>query len=152
MATLPARMCDGAVARSVWVKASGAKLVAAAAKREHATSFEALRTQDGGAAIGQLAGEERLTVRLVVEGNENAALEIASVPATTVNWGGSETASIEEWCALLGEVVGRDVAFIETEQTISSVVIDPTKMHELVGRTEVDWRDGMRRMVAAQHS
>lgn len=79
-------------------------------------------------------------------------LEIASVPATTVNWGGSETASIEEWCALLGEIVGRDVSFVETEQTISSVVIDPTKMHELVGRTEVDWRDGMRRMVAAQHA
>jgi UDP-glucuronate 4-epimerase len=76
-------------------------------------------------------------------------LEIASVPATTVNWGGSETASIEEWCALLGEVVGRDVSFVETEQTIGSVVIDPTKMHELVGRTEVDWRDGMRRM--AEH-
>lgn len=77
LATLPSRLCDGSVARSVWVKASGAKLIAAAAKREHATSFEALRTQDGGAPIGQLAGEERLVVRLVVEGSENAALEIA---------------------------------------------------------------------------
>ena len=79
-------------------------------------------------------------------------LEIASVPATTVNWGGSETASIEDWCALMGEVLGRDVSFVETEQTIGSVVIDPTKMHELVGRTEVDWRDGMRRMIAAVRS
>ncbi|MGZ6963241.1 MAG: NAD-dependent epimerase/dehydratase family protein [Acidimicrobiia bacterium] len=79
-------------------------------------------------------------------------LEVASVPATTVNWGGSETASIEAWCALLGEVVGREVSFVETEQTIGSVVIDPTKMHELVGRTQVDWRDGMRRMAEAQLS
>jgi nucleoside-diphosphate-sugar epimerase len=79
-------------------------------------------------------------------------LELASVPATTVNWGGSETASIEEWSAFLAEVVGRDVSFVETEQTVSSVVIDTTKMHELVGHTEVDWRDGMRRMVAAQHA
>jgi nucleoside-diphosphate-sugar epimerase len=77
-------------------------------------------------------------------------LEIASVPATTVNWGGSETAGIEEWSIFLGEVVGRDVTFVETEQTVSSVVIDPTKMHDLVGPTEVDWRDGMRRMVDAQ--
>ncbi len=77
-------------------------------------------------------------------------LEVASVPATTVNWGGSETASIEEWCALMGEIVGREASFVETEQTIGSVVIDPTKMHELVGRTEVDWRDGIRRMVAAR--
>jgi nucleoside-diphosphate-sugar epimerase len=79
-------------------------------------------------------------------------LEIASVPATTVNWGGNETASIEEWCELMGEIVGREVSFVETEQTVSSVVIDTTKMHELVGRTEVDWRDGMRRLVAAQRA
>ena len=79
-------------------------------------------------------------------------LEIATVPATTVNWGGSETASIEEWCALIGETVGRDVSFVETEHTISSVVIDPSKMHDLVGHTQVDWRDGMRRMVEAQRS
>jgi nucleoside-diphosphate-sugar epimerase len=79
-------------------------------------------------------------------------LEVATVPATTVNWGGSETASIEEWCALFGEIVGREVVFEETEQTIGSVVIDPTRMHELVGRTEVDWRDGMRRLVEAQHA
>lgn len=79
-------------------------------------------------------------------------LEIASVPATTVNLGGSETASIEDWCALMGEALARDVSFVETEQTIGSVVIDPTKMHELVGRTEVDWRDGMRRMIAAQRA
>jgi hypothetical protein len=77
LATLPARVCDGAAARSVWVRASGAKLIAAAAKRDRATSFEALRTQDGGAPLGQLAGEERMTVRLVVEGAENAAVEIA---------------------------------------------------------------------------
>ncbi len=79
-------------------------------------------------------------------------LEIASVPATTVNWGGSETASIEDWCALMGEAVGRDVSFVETEQTIGSVVIDPTKMHELVGRTEIGWRDGMLRMIEAQRA
>jgi UDP-glucuronate 4-epimerase len=79
-------------------------------------------------------------------------LEIATVPATTVNWGGSETATIEEWCALMGEAVGRDVTFVETVQTIGSVVIDPTKMHELVGRTEVNWRDGMRRMIEAQRA
>ena len=78
-------------------------------------------------------------------------LEIASVPATTVNWGGSEAVDLEEWCTLLGELTGNDVAFVETEQTIGSVVIDTTKMHELVGATEIDWRDGMHRMVEAQH-
>ena len=79
------------------------------------------------------------------------ALEVASVPPVTVNWGGSEAVDLEEWCTLLGELTGNDVAFVETEQTIGSVVIDTTKMHELVGATEIDWRDGMRRMVEAQH-
>jgi UDP-glucuronate 4-epimerase len=78
-------------------------------------------------------------------------LEIASVPATTVNWGGSQPVDLEEWCALLGELTGNEVAFVETEETIGSVVVDTTKMHELVGDTEIDWRDGMRRMVEAQH-
>jgi nucleoside-diphosphate-sugar epimerase len=77
-------------------------------------------------------------------------LEIASVPATTVNWGGSVAVDLEDWCAHLGDVVGREPSFVETEQTIGSVVIDPTRMHELVGPTEVDWRDGMRRMVTAR--
>ncbi len=77
-------------------------------------------------------------------------LELATVPATTVNWGGSEPADLEDWCGFLGEQVGRVPSFVETEQTIGSVVIDPTKMHELVGRTQVDWRDGLRRLVAAR--
>ncbi len=77
-------------------------------------------------------------------------LDVASVPATTVNWGGSQSVDLEEWCALVGELTGNEVTFVETEQTIGSVVIDTTKMHELVGATEIDWRDGMRRMVEAQ--
>ena len=77
-------------------------------------------------------------------------LEIASVPATTVNWGGSEPVDLEEWCELLADAVEKPVAFVETEQTIGSVVIDTTRMHELVGATAVDWRDGMRRMADTQ--
>lgn len=77
-------------------------------------------------------------------------LEAASVPATVVNWGG-EPASIEEWCELLGELTGLEPRFEETPDTIGSVFVDLTKMHDLVGTTEVSWRDGIRRMVAARH-
>jgi len=76
-------------------------------------------------------------------------LEIAAVPATVVNWGGSESTSIEEWCAYMGELTGLEPHFEETDQTIGSVILDPTKMHELVGPTRVDWHDGIRRMVEA---
>jgi nucleoside-diphosphate-sugar epimerase len=76
-------------------------------------------------------------------------LEIASVPATTVNWGG-EPASIEEWCELLGDLTGLPVRFQYSEETLGSLPLDLTRMHELVGRTKVDWRDGIRRMVQAR--
>lgn len=78
-------------------------------------------------------------------------LMAASVPATIVNWGGSEAASIEDWCGHLGDLTGLDPRFLPTEQTIGSVTVDTTRMHELLGRTTVQWRDGMRRMVAARH-
>jgi nucleoside-diphosphate-sugar epimerase len=78
-------------------------------------------------------------------------LDVASVPATVVNWGGSEASSIEEWSAYLGVLTGKEPRFVTTERTIGPVAIDVTRMHELVGATRVRWRDGMRRMVAARH-
>ena len=78
-------------------------------------------------------------------------LGVASVPTTTVNWGGSEAVSIEEWCTYLAELTGITATFAPTSDTIDSVQIDTTRMHELVGPTTVPWRDGMRRMVEALH-
>lgn len=78
-------------------------------------------------------------------------LEIAAVPATVVNWGGSEEASIEDWCGYLGSLVGHEPRLRPTPRTIPSVRIDTGRMHELVGRTRVGWREGMRRMVQARH-
>jgi len=78
-------------------------------------------------------------------------LEVASVPATTVNWGGDQYVSLQEWCTYLGSLVGREPVFEETEQTLRGNPLDVTKMHELIGTTTVDWRDGMRRMAATFH-
>ena len=80
-----------------------------------------------------------------------ALLGAASVPATVVNWGGDEEVSIEDWCTHLAGLIGSTATFTPTEATIPSVQIDTTRMHGLVGHTEVDWREGMRRMVAARH-
>jgi len=77
-------------------------------------------------------------------------LAAAAVPATVVNWGG-EPATIEEWCAYLGELTGIEPQLMSTDQTIESVTVDLTRMHELVGPAKVDLRDGLRRMVAARH-
>ena len=77
-------------------------------------------------------------------------LEVASVPATIVNWAGAP-ASIEDWSVYLGELTGLEPEFVVTDKTIGSVTTDNTKMHALVGEAKVDWRDGFRRMVAARH-
>jgi UDP-glucuronate 4-epimerase len=78
-----------------------------------------------------------------------ALLDAASVPATIVNWAGAP-ASIEDWCAHLGELTGLEPKFDETPDTIGSVTCDLTRMHELIGEATVPWRDGIHRMVEAR--
>jgi nucleoside-diphosphate-sugar epimerase len=78
-------------------------------------------------------------------------LEVAAVPATIVNWAGKDAVSIEEWSEYLGRLVGREPRFEHTDLALESVTTDNDRLHEMVGETTVDWRDGMRRMVAAHH-
>ena len=78
-------------------------------------------------------------------------LEAATTPATTVNWGGDDAVSIEEWCRYFSDLTGIPARFAPTDHTIDSVQIDLTRMHQLVGATSVHWRDGMRRMVEDRH-
>ena len=78
-------------------------------------------------------------------------LEVATVPATTVNWAGAP-ASLEDWCGLIGELTGVTPEFSETEHTIGSVTTDNTRMHALIGAATIDWRTGITRMVEANRS
>lgn len=78
-------------------------------------------------------------------------LKAATVPATTVNWGGSEAVSIEDWTAYLGELTGLEPKLEPTEQAFGSLQLDLTRMHGLLGPTRVRWRDGIRRMVKARN-
>ncbi|MCH7789203.1 MAG: NAD(P)-dependent oxidoreductase [Acidobacteria bacterium] len=78
-------------------------------------------------------------------------LDAASVPATTVNWGGDEEVSLEQWAAELGRLVDKPVEFATTESTVGGVAIDLTRKLELLGPSTVDWREGLRSMVANAH-
>jgi nucleoside-diphosphate-sugar epimerase len=78
-------------------------------------------------------------------------LEAASVPATTVNWCGEQTVSLQDWCTYIGSLIGREPVFELSEQALRGGPTDVTLMRELVGGTTVDWRDGIRRMVSAFH-
>jgi hypothetical protein len=75
--------------------------------------------------------------------------EIAGVPPTTVNWAGDEQVSVEEWTDYLGELTGLTPKLAVDEHSLASGRVNVDRMHELVGHTTVQWRDGMRRMVEA---
>lgn len=74
-------------------------------------------------------------------------LAAASAEVTTVNFGGSQQVSIEQWCEFLGELTGLEPVFALNEKAFGSLAIDTEKMHDLIGPTRIDWRDGIRSQV-----
>ena len=77
-------------------------------------------------------------------------LDAAAVPATLTNWG-PPAITMEQWCDYLGELVGKTPSYVETDYMIEGTGFDPTRMESLIGPLEVDWHDGLRRMVEALH-
>ena len=53
-------------------------------------------------------------------------LEVASVPATTVNWASDQLVSIQEWCTYLGSLVGTEPTFEQSEQALRGNPLDVT--------------------------
>ena len=80
-----------------------------------------------------------------------ALLAQASTPATTLNWGGSEATSIEEWCEYLSALTGLEAKMSHTQEALRSLPIDPNLMNERIGPTQTDWKEGVRRMVETRN-
>jgi UDP-glucuronate 4-epimerase len=76
-------------------------------------------------------------------------LGAATSEVTTINFGGSEKTSIEQWCAYIAELTGFKPQFNENPKAFGSLCLDTTKMHELIGETSVDWREGIKRQIMA---
>jgi UDP-glucuronate 4-epimerase len=74
-------------------------------------------------------------------------LAAASTDVTTVNFGGSERTSIEQWCGHLQDLTGIQPIFKDNPKAFGSLCIDTTRMHELIGATSVDWKSGITRLV-----
>ena len=55
-------------------------------------------------------------------------LAAAAVPATIVNWGGDENVSVEEWTALIGDLVGKEPVMQIDENAIPSLPLDVTRL------------------------
>jgi nucleoside-diphosphate-sugar epimerase len=79
------------------------------------------------------------------------AMQIARTPPLVVNWAGSETVSVEDYCAYMGELVGVEPVFEYRDEAHTPLWPDVTYMHEVLGHTKVPWREGFRRMVEARH-
>ncbi|WP_077088216.1 NAD-dependent epimerase/dehydratase family protein [Mycobacterium rhizamassiliense] len=79
------------------------------------------------------------------------AMEVADTPPVVVNWAGSETVSVEDYCAYLGELAGVTPIFEYSPDAHTPLWPDVTHMHEILGRTKVSWREGFQRMVASRH-
>lgn len=71
----------------------------------------------------------------------------ASPAVTTLNFGGSQQVSIEEWCDYLSQLSGFKPVFRDNPKAFGSLAIDTTRMHAALGPTSVDWKDGILRMV-----
>jgi nucleoside-diphosphate-sugar epimerase len=78
-------------------------------------------------------------------------LDAASVPATTVNWCGEQTVSIQEWCSYIGSLIRREPTFEVSDEALRGGPTDTTRLREIAGSSTVDWRDGIRRMVTQFH-
>jgi nucleoside-diphosphate-sugar epimerase len=78
------------------------------------------------------------------------ALEVASVPALTVNWGGSETVSAEDYLAYAGSLLGVEPNITYGDGAYHPLWPDVTKMHEVLGSAKCPWRDGFHRMLEAK--
>ena len=74
------------------------------------------------------------------------ALQVASPDPVVVNFAGSETVSAEDYCAYLGELVGREVSIRYDPAAPWPIWPDVTRMHAVLGRTDVPWHEGMRRV------
>jgi nucleoside-diphosphate-sugar epimerase len=78
------------------------------------------------------------------------ALCAAASPAvTTLNFGGSEQVSIEQWCEYLSELTGLKPLFKDNPQAFGSLAIDTTRMHAAIGATAMPWKQGILDMVRA---
>jgi nucleoside-diphosphate-sugar epimerase len=74
-------------------------------------------------------------------------LAAAKPESYTLNWGGSQQVSIEEWCAYLTELTGLEASFNLTPTAFGSLTLDTSRIEEIYGKSKVDWKDGVLRLV-----
>jgi nucleoside-diphosphate-sugar epimerase len=82
-----------------------------------------------------------------------ALLDVASVPATIVNWGNDEPVAMQDLCRFIGDMTARpvDLRVTEVPGTHRGAVADPAKRLAITGPTKVSWQEGMRRVYSHRY-
>ncbi|MGE3511282.1 MAG: NAD-dependent epimerase/dehydratase family protein [Vicinamibacterales bacterium] len=78
------------------------------------------------------------------------AAEVASCPPIVVNFAGSETMSAEDYCNYAAELMGTTAKIEYSNESWWPLWPDVTRMHEILGRTKVGVREGIRKVVEAR--
>ena len=86
-----------------------------------------------------------------IVGQIPALIDIASVPATIVNWCGDDAVETTEYCDFLGSLVGRQPTYEFVDDGMEGTACDTAKRRGLIGDCTVAWRDGFRDMVKGRH-
>ena len=105
--------------------------------------------------VRSLAQRIMANVERVIIGKPDAvrlamvALEKGQIPPITVNFAGDDPVSIEDYCRFAGRLLGVEPTFRYTDETYPANQMDTTLMHEVLGRCEIGWQEGFRRLLAA---
>jgi hypothetical protein len=80
-------------------------------------------------------------------------LDVASVPATIVNWAGDGPVTVQQWSAYFAELLGVEAQVVVEPVPGASIgsVGDHTKRCSITGPCRVDWRDGFRQMAVQMY-
>lgn len=85
--------------------------------------------------------------RDIADQGSGPLFDIASVPATIVNWNGDDAVSQRQYCQYFADLAGLDVRFEEREITWDSRIGHPARRRSLIGPCAHRWQDGMRRAI-----
>jgi nucleoside-diphosphate-sugar epimerase len=81
-------------------------------------------------------------------------LDAAAVPAQIINWAGDEVVSAQQWCAMAGQLSGREVK-IEVKPLPGAPlgnIADVSRRNAVTGPCKVKFEDGFRRLYEAFHA
>lgn len=79
-----------------------------------------------------------------------AAVAIASAPAEIINFADTEPVTIEEYCDIAGELLGKKPRYVKNSGAWP-IWADTTRMVERIGPCRVAVREGVRRIIEAGH-